>query len=56
VSDFLRLQGGEGAPPLHDHRPFIDPESDNNAAVLPPPTTPPLPPAPPTPGNLFCQS
>ncbi len=35
VSDFLRLQGGEGAPPLHDHRPFIDPESDN-AAVLPP--------------------
>jgi hypothetical protein len=35
MSDFLRLQGGEGAPPLHDHRPFIDPESDF-AAVLPP--------------------
>jgi hypothetical protein len=35
VSDFLRLQGGEGAPPLHDHdhRLFIDPDF---AAVLPP--------------------
>jgi hypothetical protein len=33
VSDFLRLQGGEGAPPLHDHRPFIDLDF---TAVLPP--------------------